>query len=70
MKTPKIRSGFVFFCALLLLSGLVLTGCDLFLNKPENDLEKEIDEAVAWGNATRLDVLVDFPEGWGPVRRG
>jgi hypothetical protein len=48
-------------CALLFLCAFVLTGCDLFLNKPETDLGKKIDNAVAWANAERLTVRVDYP---------
>jgi hypothetical protein len=41
-------------------------GCDLFLNKPENDLLKEIDAAIDYANTARLSaVTVAVPEGWG-----
>jgi hypothetical protein len=43
-----------------------LSGCDLFLNKPENDLLKEIDAAIDYANTARLNaVTVAVPEGWG-----
>jgi hypothetical protein len=47
-----------------------LAGCDL-LNKPETDMGDLIDEAVAWANAARLTVSVDYIGEWGgsnPVR--
>jgi hypothetical protein len=50
--------------AALVLS-LVLAGCDLLSNKPEIDLEKAMDEAIAYANAARLTVTVAVPDGWG-----
>jgi hypothetical protein len=44
---------------------LFFSGCDLFSNKPEINVEQAIDDAVAWANATRLTVEVYYPESWG-----
>jgi hypothetical protein len=48
---------------------LVLAGCDLFDNKPEIDLLKEIDAEVAWANAPEITVETKVI-GRGVVTRG
>ncbi|MDR1315832.1 MAG: hypothetical protein LBK13_03065, partial [Spirochaetales bacterium] len=54
--------------SLLFIAGIlgtaVFSGCDL-LNAPEIDIGDHIDEAVAWANATRLTVRVEYPADWG-----
>ena len=37
----------------------------MFNNLPETNLEKKMDEAVAWANAPRLTVTVAYPLEWG-----
>jgi hypothetical protein len=37
----------------------------LLSNKPEIDVEKAIDDAVAWANAERLAVTVEYLTEWG-----
>jgi hypothetical protein len=44
---------------------LVFSGCDLLNNKPEIDLERAIDETIAWANAERLTVSVAYLDTWG-----
>ncbi|MDR0668734.1 MAG: hypothetical protein LBF95_01515 [Treponema sp.] len=54
--------------SLLFIAGMmvaaVFSGCDL-LNAPEIDIEDRIDQAVAWANAARLTVRVEYPADWG-----
>jgi hypothetical protein len=38
---------------------VLLCGCELFNNKPEIDLQKEIDEKIAYANAPWVPVLID-----------
>ncbi|MFP3043572.1 hypothetical protein LQZ19_17285 [Treponema primitia] len=42
-----------------ILLAALLTGCDLFLTKPENDLLSEVDDALDYTNAAVLPVSVD-----------
>ncbi|MDR2110612.1 MAG: hypothetical protein LBP32_04825, partial [Spirochaetaceae bacterium] len=44
---------------------LVLAGCDLFINKPEIDLEEALNTTISYANAARLTVEVYYPENWG-----
>ncbi|MDR1175298.1 MAG: hypothetical protein LBK83_07510 [Treponema sp.] len=44
---------------------LAVAACDLLSNKPEIDLERAIDDAVAYANAARLTVEVSYPGDWG-----
>ena len=46
---------------LSVLYSLLLVTCNLFNNLPETDLEKKMDEEIAWANAARLTVSVYFP---------
>ncbi|MFP3040724.1 hypothetical protein LQZ19_02770, partial [Treponema primitia] len=48
----------ILLASVILLSAL-LTGCDLFLNKKENNLLSEIDDALDYANAAVLPVSVD-----------
>ena len=52
-------------CIRVLILGTVLSltilsmmGCNLFINLPEADLEKKMDDAIAWAKADRLTVRV------------
>jgi hypothetical protein len=54
-QTPRVC---ILLASAILLSA-VLTGCDLFMNKGENDLLSEIDDALDYANASVLRVSVD-----------
>ena len=41
---------------------LLIVSCELFNYLPENNLEKKMDDAVAWANADKLTVHVAYPE--------
>jgi formylglycine-generating enzyme required for sulfatase activity len=62
-----MRKGGIFgtLQAALIVVSLSFFGCDLLSNKPEIDLEKAIDDTVAYANAARLTVAVAAPGGWG-----
>ena len=42
----------------------LLSSCGLFNNMPEVDLEKKMDEAIAWANAAKLTITMAAPQGW------
>ena len=44
---------------------LCLSGCDMFNNMPEADLEKKMDDAIAWARAEKISVTIDYPDAWG-----
>jgi hypothetical protein len=62
-----MRKGGIFetLQAALIVASLSFFGCDLLNNKPEIDLEKAIDDTVAYANAARLTVTLAIPDGWG-----
>ncbi|MCL2805248.1 MAG: hypothetical protein FWD26_04850 [Treponema sp.] len=47
-------------CSLLIVLCSLFIGCDV-----DPDFMKRIDDEVAWSNATRLTVRVDYPGDWG-----
>jgi fibronectin type 3 domain-containing protein len=47
----------------LLLVSCFFFSCDLFLNKPDGDLTRVIDEAVAWSNADSVNVRIGVIPG-------
>jgi hypothetical protein len=65
----KTAGTLAILCVTALIGALVLspalTGCDLFNNKPEIDVEQVMDEAIAYANAAQLTVEVYYPESWG-----
>ncbi|MCL2066990.1 MAG: hypothetical protein FWG99_05960, partial [Treponema sp.] len=61
MKNHKSCLFFAFIFSLL----SFLFSCDLFSGSTDNDLLKKIDEEIAWANAAKLTVRVDYPVEWG-----
>jgi hypothetical protein len=57
------KKPFLLLPALFLLAAF--SGCDLLNNKPEIDLENTMDEKIAWANAERLTVTVEYSSDWG-----
>jgi hypothetical protein len=51
--------------AALIVASLLFLGCDLLNNKPEIDLETAMDAEIAWANAARLTVTVEYSSDWG-----
>ena len=50
---------------LLYLITFTLSSCDLFNGTKEDYLLQKIDDEIAWANAARLTVRVDYPVEWG-----
>jgi hypothetical protein len=50
---------------LILLCSLLFCTCDLFNGATNPDFLKNIDDEIAWSNAKRLDVRVDYNPLWG-----
>ncbi|MDR0313778.1 MAG: hypothetical protein LBI14_09280, partial [Treponema sp.] len=43
----------------------LLISCDLFNGPIQPDFIGKIDAEIAWANAARLNVRVEYPSGWG-----
>jgi hypothetical protein len=63
----SMRKGGIFGTpqAAFIVVSLLFLGCDLLNNKPEIDLETAMDAEVAWANAERLTVTVEYSSDWG-----
>ncbi|MCL2067300.1 MAG: hypothetical protein FWG99_07530 [Treponema sp.] len=56
---------FAVILAFLLYLLIFSFSCDPFTGTHDNDLLKKIDEEIAWANAAKLTVRVDYPVEWG-----
>jgi hypothetical protein len=57
MNSKHLLPALIPMTALVML--MAFSGCDLFNNKPEIDLEKKMDDAVAWANAPWVPIYIN-----------
>ena len=60
-----MKEGIISYLLLPVLCLLLFVSCSLFNNIEETDIEKKMDEAIAWAKAPKLTVQLAFPSKWG-----
>jgi len=53
------------FLTLIILCSLFLVTCDLLSVAVDKDFYQKIDDEVAWANAPKISVRIEYPGAWG-----